>query len=71
MATTTKLQLKFGTMSGVKTWTFANADPNVTSAKVKSLVNAMIAYGDLYKYPPLTAESAKLVTTSETSISID
>lgn len=68
MATT--LRLKFGTMSGVKTWSFNNADTDVTSAQVKALADAMIANGDIYKYPPMTKESAEIVVTTTTPIDI-
>lgn len=67
----TSLKLKFGTMSGEKTWTFNNIDPNAAVADVKTLVQTMIANGSIYKYPPLTASSATLVTTTEAEIPLN
>lgn len=67
----TKLVLTYNTSDGTKSWNFNYADPNVTSQKVKSLVNCMIAYNTMFSPQPLSAKSAKLVTTTETGISIE
>lgn len=59
-------KMRFGTMSGVKTWTFSDwNDGVVTTQMVKDLAQAMITNGSVYKYPPLSLESAKVVTTTE------
>ena len=61
-----KLVLRFGTLSGEKTWTFSEAkDSGITVAQVKNLMDVMIANGSIYQYPPLSKLSAKLVRTSE------
>lgn len=65
MASGNKLQLKFQTMHGVKTWTFSHMDENATTQQVKDLINSMIANGSIYQYPPLTVESAKLIQVQE------
>ena len=65
MAAGVKLQLKFGTMAGEKTWTFSRAKENVTTAQVKALMNAMITNGTIYQEPPLTKRSAKVIVTTE------
>lgn len=68
MADTYKLQLKFGTMSGVKTWSFSNAKSGLTADAVQEAANVMIANGSIYKYPPLTLDSAKIVKTETTTL---
>lgn len=65
MATSAKLELKFGTMSGVKTWNFNYADAEVGQAEVVAAMQAMINNGSVYKYPPLTADSARIVVTND------
>lgn len=68
---TTSLILKFGTMSGVKTWTFSNIDEaEATEANVKTLMNTMITNGTIYKYPPLQKESATLRKVEEVDFDI-
>lgn len=62
---TAKIQFTFGTLAGAKTWTFSNADSDATDSAVKNAAQVMIANGSIYKYPPLTAESAKIVITTE------
>lgn len=62
--------MKFGTMSGVKTWTFKQADEEMTQAGVTAAMQAMINNGSIYKYPPLTADSAKIVVTTETEFDV-
>ena len=70
MASSAKLQLKFGTLSGVKTWSFSYADTEVTQQNVTAAMQAMINNGSIYKYPPLTADSAKIVVTTETDFDV-
>lgn len=70
MASGTKLQLKFGTAYGEKTWTFNYAKSNASSQNVNTLMDTMITNGSIYRYPPLSKVSAKLVVTSETDISV-
>ena len=65
MASSVSLQLKFGTMSGVKTWNINYAKESATSANIKNLMDVMIANGSIYKYPPLTKESAIIVKKDE------
>lgn len=71
MAITYKLQLKFGTGSGEKTWSFSCAKQSPPAASVKALMNTMITNGSIYKFPPLEMHSATIVTTTENSISLD
>lgn len=66
----TKLQLKFGTTSGTKTWTFNYAKSGATVEQIQALANTMIENGSIYQYPPLTKESAEIITTSVTRIEI-
>lgn len=66
----TKLQLKFGTASGVKTWTFNYAKADASTASIRTLADTMIANGSIYKNPPLTKESAELITTKVEQIEL-
>lgn len=68
--TTTKLQMKFGTMSGVKTFTVNYVNPDARTADIKALMDTIITNGSIYTYPPLTKESAELITTETTEIDI-
>ena len=70
MASGTKLQIRCGTSSGEKTWTFNYAKSNATTANIRALAQALVENGSIYKYPPLVANSAKLIVTSETSIDL-
>ena len=67
---TVKLQLKFGTMSGVKTWNINYAKEDATTSDIKDLMDVMIANGSIYKYPPLTKDSAIIIKTEETVVDI-
>lgn len=71
MAEGTSLQLKFETMSGIKTWTFKHAKPSAGRAKIKTLMSGMIENGSIYEYPPIRAYSAKEVTTTENVYDLD
>lgn len=70
MAESAKLVLKFGTLSGVKTWNFSLADPDAEQATVVAAMQAMINNGSIYKYPPLTAESASVQVTTSTDFDV-
>ena len=72
MAVTTsyKMQLKFGTMSGDKTWSFNYAKDSPDPENVKAAMETMIANGSIYKYPPLTIDSAKVIATSTTTLDV-
>lgn len=60
-----KLQLKFGTVDGVKTWSFAESKTSPSVQSVKNLVNTIIANGSIYKYVPLEIRSASTIITTE------
>lgn len=67
MATVNTLVMEFeGTGSTVK-FSYKYADPTITSQEVSALMQLMIANGDIFENPPLTAKSAKLVATTESS----
>lgn len=71
MADGTKLQLTFrDATAATRKWNFSNADNSVTRQEVKALMQGMITNGSIYKYPPVTAVSAHLVTTSTEPINI-
>lgn len=72
MATGTSLVMSFydGENNTVN-FTFKYADPQVQGSTVKTLSQAMITNGSIYANTPVTAKSAKIVTTTETPISLD
>ncbi len=71
MASGTSLKLKFDTMSGSKTWTFANAKASTTTQAVKTLGATMIANASLFEFQPVTLREARLVTTTEDAFDLD
>lgn len=70
MATTSTLQLTFGTASGNKTWKFKYVDSSASTANIKAVAQAMIDNGSVFPNPPLTIGSGKIVTTEETNIDL-
>lgn len=70
MATGTKLVYKVGTTGGTKTYTFNRAKPGATTASIKALAQGIITNGTFFQPQPITVNSAKLVTTTETSIDL-
>ena len=70
MASSVSLQLKFGTMSGTKTWNIKYAKEDATTANIKNLMDVMIANGSVYKYPPMTKESALIIKKTETEVDL-
>ena len=67
----TSLVLTFQTNSGDKTtFTFPYAKVNVSAANVRNLVSAITTNGSIFEAEPVTAISAKTVTTTETDISL-
>lgn len=71
MATNTKLQIKFGTADGVKTWSFSEAKISPSASAVKALAAAIIANGSIYQYTPLELRSASVVITTENVIDVE
>lgn len=72
MATSSyKLQLKFGTMSGTKTWNFNYGSTSASADAINNLMSTMITNGSIYKYPPLTKDSAKLIQTVTTEYDLN
>lgn len=72
MASGTSLVMSFfdGENNSVN-FTYKYADPQVQASTVKTLSQAIITNGSIYANTPVTAKSAKLVTTIETPISLD
>lgn len=66
MAAGTKLQMTFETMSGRKTVTLQYAKSDATTADVKALGASFIDNGEIFMYPPVALNAAKMITTSET-----
>ncbi len=66
MAAGTKLVCTFGTSEEkTSTMTFNYAKSEPTEANVKAFMNAVIANGVIFENVPVTAKSAKTVTTTE------
>lgn len=71
MASTYRLVMTFKNASGNNvSYSFGYVIPNVEASSVKTLMETMIANGDIYSNPPVSIKSAKIVSTSETSLSI-
>lgn len=61
-----KLVLTFKCASGdSKSFSYAHAKNNITTSQVKTVVNALITNGSIFADAPLSAISAKIVTTTE------
>ena len=70
MANTTKLVYKVGTTGGTKTFTFNRAKSGATTANIRALATGLTTYGTFFQPQVLTVNSAKLVTTTDTTISL-
>ncbi len=66
MAAGTKLVLAFANIEGNNvSMSYNYASDTAETADVKALVNGIIANGSIFSNVPVTAKSAKTVTTSE------
>ena len=71
MASGTKLVMSFNDGEGItRKFTYNYIKPGLTTTNLKNLMNGMITNGSVFKYPPATKKSAKLVTTTETEIDV-
>ena len=71
MAIGTRLVMVFQDATNTdRTFSFGYIDPQASVANVKNVVQSIIDNGDIFANVPLTAKSAKLVTTTETDINI-
>ena len=71
MAEGTRLVLGFKDSSDNDfTFMFNYAKPSASLTNVRSLMNTIIENGDIFKRVPVTAVSAKTVTTSENVYSV-
>lgn len=71
MAAGTTLEATFLKSDGAKTtFKYKYANPEASSNAVKTLMQAMITNGSIFENVPATIDSAKLVTTSETSLRV-
>ncbi|MBQ7215559.1 MAG: DUF2922 family protein [Synergistaceae bacterium] len=66
MASAAKLLLTFAGTNGDVNFLYSYANPEAASAKVKALMNGLIANGSIFENPPVTAKSAKIITTTTT-----
>lgn len=68
---TTKLQFQFSTSDGSKfNQSYNYVNPSVSTPAVRALASGIVANGSIFKKVPLSALSAKLVTTTETVIDL-
>lgn len=70
MAATTKLILRFGTLSGEKNFTYNYGNADAPDSDVKAAMQAMITNGSIFKYPPLSMISAKVQVTTESEFDL-
>lgn len=70
MAAGTKLVFSVGTTSGTKTWSISRAKPSATTNNIRALAQGFITNATFFNPQPLTVNSAKIVTTTETNISL-
>ena len=49
---------------------YSYADPNVQASDVKTLANAIVTNGSIFKKVPVAKKSAKVVTTTENELDI-
>jgi len=71
MATSTKLSLSFMKSNGDSiNFTYSNAKNNVTAANVKSLMEGMVANGDIFEKVPAAIKSATIITTERTAVDL-
>ena len=69
----TKLQLKFkDAQDDTRSFTYSHAKATATDSAIKNLMQCMSAEGNrsLFKYPPVTPESANIITTTTTSVDL-
>ncbi|MBQ6970747.1 MAG: DUF2922 domain-containing protein [Synergistaceae bacterium] len=72
MAAGTKLVLGFENSSGnAVSMSFNYAKPSATTAQVKALMSGIITNGSIFENVPVTAKSAKTVTTTENVYDLD
>ena len=72
MAVSTKLSLTFTDGDGASiNHSYNYANPEVTSASVKALMQGIVANGAIFDRVPVATKSAKIVVTEETSININ
>ena len=66
----TNLRLFFRAFGDKKVnFSYPDADSNASAAQVKTLMQIMVANGEIFAEPPLSIESATFVTT--TSVPVD
>lgn len=72
MATTARLEMKFIDSSGEKfTQNMAYCDPEVNDAKVKALMQGIVANGEIFERTPTAISSAQTVVTERTAIDLN
>ncbi len=62
-----KLVLEFAGTGSDVIFTYNYVDTNITTANVKALVNGLITNGSIFENPPVSAKSAKIITTTSTA----
>ena len=71
MSTTNKLSLIFNIGNNkTSSLSYKYANPSVTQAQVQALATGIVTNGSIFKKVPLSAKSAKLITTEETAFDV-
>ena len=71
MAAGTKLVMTFlDGLNEERNFSFSYAKASASAANIKALAGLIITNGSIFQHVPVTAKSAKLVTTTETGIDI-
>ena len=52
------------------TFSYSYAKSNPSTSSIKNLVNGLITNGDIFVHPPVSAKSAKIVTTNANAIDL-
>ena len=60
-----KLVIDFAGTTGDVKFSYNYANPEMSATSVKALATALITNGSVFDNPPVTAKSAKIVTTTE------
>ena len=71
MAISTKLSLNFAKSNGdAVNITYNHAKNNVSAANVKSLMEGIVANGEIFEKAPAIIKSAKIITTEDTPVDL-
>jgi len=71
MPATSKLVLEFNTGDGgTTTHSYKYINPEITTARVKTIMNTTISNGSIFEKVPVSIKAAKVVTTTESDFDL-